>query len=185
VDILAILSGAGGVAWTVVFFVLALAIIVAVHEYGHYIVGRWSGIHAEVFSLGFGPVLFTRTDRRGTRWQIAALPLGGYVKFLGDSNAASGKDGAALQGLSESERRHTMHGAPLWARAATVAAGPLFNIVLTIAVYMGTITYTGIATDLPIVGKMPAMPFQGQTRSDHLCHRCKRSASGGICNLYH
>jgi regulator of sigma E protease len=162
-DILAILSGAGGVAWTVVFFVLALAIIVAVHEYGHYIVGRWSGIHAEVFSLGFGPVLFTRTDKRGTRWQIAALPLGGYVKFLGDANAASGKDADAISGLSAAERRHTMHGAPLWARAATVVAGPVFNIVLTVAVYIGMIGYTGIATDLPVVGKMPAMPFEGQS----------------------
>lgn len=162
-DILAVISGAGSAAWTLVFFVLSLAIIVAVHEYGHYIVGRWSGIHAEVFSLGFGPVLFSRVDSRGTRWQLAALPFGGYVKFLGDANAASGKDGAAMSGLSAAERRHTMHGAPLWARAATVLAGPVFNILLTIAVYMGTISYTGIATDLPVVGKMPAMPFQGET----------------------
>jgi regulator of sigma E protease len=61
----------------------------SVHEYGHYIVGRWCGIHAEVFSLGFGPVLASRTDRRGTRWQVAAIPFGGYVKFLGDADAAS------------------------------------------------------------------------------------------------
>ena len=68
---------------------IALSIIVTVHEYGHYIVGRWSGIKAEVFSLGFGPKLFSRVDKRGTRWQLAAIPLGGYVKFLGDANAAS------------------------------------------------------------------------------------------------
>jgi regulator of sigma E protease len=75
VDFLTTLLGMGGTAWTLVFFVIALSIIVFVHEYGHYIVGRWSGIHAEVFSLGFGPVLASRTDKRGTRWQIAADAL--------------------------------------------------------------------------------------------------------------
>ena len=79
----------GGLAWTVVAFIVALSIIVGVHEYGHYIVGRWSGIRAEVFSLGFGPRLLARRDRRGTLWQVAAIPLGGYVRFLGDADAAS------------------------------------------------------------------------------------------------
>ncbi|MGB0440049.1 MAG: site-2 protease family protein, partial [Paracoccaceae bacterium] len=74
----------GGLIWTLLAFVVALSIIVAVHEYGHYIVGRWSGIHAEVFSLGFGPVIWSRVDRRGTVWQVAVLPLGGYVRFRGD-----------------------------------------------------------------------------------------------------
>ena len=75
-------------AVTIVAFIVALSIIVAIHEYGHYIVGRWSGIHAEVFSLGFGPVIYARVDKRGTKWQIAAIPLGGYVRFKGDANAA-------------------------------------------------------------------------------------------------
>ena len=70
----------GSVIWTILAFVVALSVIVAIHEYGHYIVGRWSGIKADVFSLGFGPVLFSRVDRRGTRWQFARLPFGGYVK---------------------------------------------------------------------------------------------------------
>ena len=116
----------GSVALTLLAFVAALSIIVAIHEYGHYIVARWTGIHAEVFSLGFGPVLISTVDRRGTRWQIAALPLGGYVKFLGDTNAASGKDAAAVAAMEATERRRSMHGAPLWARAATVAAGQRF-----------------------------------------------------------
>ena len=122
-DNIGLLPSFGNGALTVIAFVAALSIIVAVHEYGHYIVGRWSGIHAEVFSLGFGPVIYSRVDRRGTKWQLAALPFGGFVKFLGDSNAASGKDGAAMQGLTAAQLRRTMHGAPLWARAATVAAG--------------------------------------------------------------
>ncbi|MES2143234.1 MAG: site-2 protease family protein, partial [Pseudomonadota bacterium] len=102
-----LLSGAGGLAMTVVIFIVALSIIIAVHEYGHYIVGRWTGIHAEVFSLGFGPVLASRTDRRGTKWQIAAIPLGGFVKFMGDADASSVQAGA-LDGFTAAERRRTM-----------------------------------------------------------------------------
>ena len=160
-DFNSVLIGAGSLAWTVVFFIIALSIIVAVHEYGHYIVARWSGIHAEVFSLGFGPVLFSRVDKRGTRWQVAALPLGGYVKFLGDKDASSVQEGALIANLSTEERRHTMHGAPLWARAATAAAGPFFNLLLALAVYIGMISYSGVATDLPVVGKLQSVPFQG------------------------
>lgn len=135
-------------------FIVALSVIIAVHEYGHYIVGRWSGIHAEVFSLGFGPVLLARTDRRGTRWQLAAIPLGGFVKFAGDANAASGKDGGAIATLTPDQRRRTMHGAPLWARTATVAAGPLFNFALSIAVFAAFFWVKGIATDVPVVAEV-------------------------------
>ena len=71
------------------YFVLLLTLLVFVHEYGHYWVGRRFGIHAEVFSIGFGPELIGWTDRNGTRWKISAVPLGGYVKFLGDSDATS------------------------------------------------------------------------------------------------
>jgi len=71
------------------YFVLVLTLLVFIHEFGHYWVGRRFGIHAEVFSIGFGPELFGWTDRNGTRWKIAAIPLGGYVKFLGDNDASS------------------------------------------------------------------------------------------------
>ena len=153
------LAAFGTALYTAAVFIIALSIIVTVHEYGHYIVGRWSGIKAEVFSLGFGPKLFSRVDKRGTRWQIAAFPLGGYVKFLGDANAASaGADTQAMAELSEEERRHTMHGAPLWARAATVAAGPVFNFILSIAVFAALLMWTGTAIDTPTVGKVAALP---------------------------
>ena len=148
----------GGLIYTIIAFVVALSIIVAVHEYGHYIVGRWSGIHAEVFSLGFGPVLYTRTDKRGTRWQIAALPFGGYVKFMGDADAASAKDGAAISALSPADRRRTMHGAPLWARAATVAAGPGFNFIFAILIFTGFFMLRGVATETPVVGALKPLP---------------------------
>jgi regulator of sigma E protease len=158
----AIAAALGGTAWTVVFFVLALSLIVFVHEYGHYIIGRWSGIHSEVFSIGFGPVLFSRTDKRGTRWQIAAIPFGGYVKFLGDADATSVQQ-ADVSGLSASERRHTMAGAPLWARAATVAAGPMFNFILTFALLVGLAMASGIPSEEPSVGSVRAFPFEGPT----------------------
>lgn len=156
----AIVAALGGTAWTVVFFVIALSVIVFVHEYGHYIVGRWSGIHAEVFSVGFGPALFSRTDRRGTKWQVAAIPFGGYVKFLGDADASSVQK-ADVSGLSVEERRHTMAGAPLWARAATVAAGPVFNFILTFFLLVGLALAVGIPREEPTVGNLRAFPFEG------------------------
>nr|WP_322868036.1 RIP metalloprotease RseP [Aquicoccus sp. G2-2]MEA1113040.1 RIP metalloprotease RseP [Aquicoccus sp. G2-2] len=141
-----------------VAFIVALSVIVAVHEYGHYIVARWSGIKAEVFSIGFGPVLWSRMDKRGTRWQIAALPFGGYVKFLGDSGAASGKDEAAMAEMATQERRHSMHGAPLWARAATAAAGPVFNFILSMLVFAGVILTQGETREPLTVGVLRPLP---------------------------
>lgn len=158
-DLVTLLPSFGNLLYTVAAFVIALSVIVTVHEYGHYIIGRWSGIHAEVFSVGFGPVLFSRVDRRGTRWQVAALPFGGYVKFLGDANAASaGADEETMAHLDAAQKRHTMHGAPLWARAATVAAGPVFNFILSIALFAGIFMTSGFATDTPSIGSTYALP---------------------------
>ncbi len=136
-DITTLLPQFGGFIWTIAAFVIALSVIVAIHEYGHYIVGRWCGIRADVFSLGFGPILYSRHDKHGTRWQIAALPFGGYVKFAGDANAASGKDENAMENVADDpvRLRETMHGAPLWARALTVAAGPVFNFAMSIIIF--------------------------------------------------
>ena len=162
-DILGLIPSFGNLAFTIAAFVVALSIIVAVHEYGHYIVGRWSGIHADVFSIGFGPVLASGTDKRGTVWQIAAIPLGGYVKFAGDSSAASSKDAEGMSQMSDAERRRTMHGAPLWARSATVAAGPMFNFIFAFFVFAGLLMYEGVAVDEPVVGEitpLPAQPFE-------------------------
>ncbi|HHW34542.1 MAG TPA: site-2 protease family protein, partial [Paracoccus solventivorans] len=147
----AVITQTGGLAWTIVAFVVALSIIVGVHEYGHYIVGRWCGIRAEVFSLGFGPRLVAWRDRRGTVWQIAAIPLGGYVRFLGDADVASAtRDGTVDPALA----RQTLGGAPLWARFATVAAGPVFNFILAALVFAGVITWQGLATERLEVGEI-------------------------------
>lgn len=158
-DIHSFFPSFGGFFLSAAAFVVALSIIVAVHEYGHYIVGRWSGIHAEVFSLGFGKSLWSRVDKRGTRWQISMLPFGGYVKFLGDANAASaGADDETMSALSAEERRHTMHGAPLWARAATVFAGPFFNFLLSIFIFSLFFMWSGAPADNPIIGSLKALP---------------------------
>ncbi len=145
----------GNFAFTIAAFVVALSVIVAIHEYGHYIVGRWCGIHADVFSLGFGPVLYSRTDKRGTEWQVAALPIGGFVKFMGDANAASvGSDGE----IDPADMRKTMLGAPLWARAATVAAGPIFNFILSIIIFGGIIMHDGRTADPLTFGQAQPLP---------------------------
>ncbi|MFU8897955.1 MAG: RIP metalloprotease RseP [Roseinatronobacter sp.] len=159
-DLIGLLPSFGNFFYTIAAFVVVLSIIVAVHEYGHYIVGRWSGIHADVFSIGFGPVLAKGTDKRGTVWQIAAFPLGGYVKFAGDSSAVSGKDGDGIAQMDAAQRRRTMHGAPLWARAITVAAGPIFNFIFAFFVFASVIMYQGVAVDEPVVGEITALPAQ-------------------------
>lgn len=165
-DITTVLTDLGAFAWTVGSFVIALGIIVAVHEYGHYIVGRWSGIGADVFSVGFGPVLTSFIDRRGTRWQLAAIPLGGFVKFKGDRDAASARAGT-LDGLTPAEARATMEGAPLWARAATVAAGPLANFILAFVIFAGIVLVGGLPQEKPVVGVVHPMPIaQGLEAGD-------------------
>ncbi len=163
-DISTLLPSFQSGVFTILAFIVALSVIVAIHEYGHYIVGRWSGIHADVFSLGFGPVIYSRYDKRGTKWQIAAIPMGGFVKFKGDADAASaGADGELISSLSEDELRSTMHGAPLWARAATVAAGPIFNFALSILIFTGVIFSQGVVGEKLIVGEVREMPFEGIT----------------------
>ena len=162
-DILTLLPQFGNIFMTLIAFVVALSVIVAVHEYGHYIVGRWSGIKAEVFSLGFGPVLFSRMDKHGTSWQLAALPFGGFVKFLGDADAASGKDAAAMADVAPERLRQTMHGAPLWARTATVAAGPIFNFILSIIVFTAIMMTQGKTADPLAVGALKPLPVVGVT----------------------
>lgn len=150
-----IIAHFGGTIWTLASFFVALAVIVTVHEYGHYYIGRISGIRAEVFSVGFGPRLFSRRDRRGTVWQIAAVPLGGYVRFLGDSNAASAGTG---QQVDQALRRQTLSGAPLWARFATLLAGPVFNFILSILIFAGFALFQGLPTPEVKVGEIAQAP---------------------------
>jgi len=161
-DITTLIPTFGGLIWTLAAFVVALSVIVAVHEYGHYIVGKWTGIKAEVFSIGFGPVLLSRTDKHGTKWQFAALPFGGYVKFMGDASAVSDKASDDYDTLSQDQKRHTMHGAPLYARALTVAAGPVFNFILSIIVFAGISMVQGTAKEPVEIAALKPLPAQMQ-----------------------
>jgi regulator of sigma E protease len=161
-DAIASIPLIGGFLSTVLPFVVVLGIVVAVHEFGHYIVARWCGIRSEVFSIGFGPVLWSRRDRQGTLWQVAALPLGGYVRFLGDSDGSSRADSKALDRLTPDQRAHSFHGASVWRRMLTVLAGPAFNFLLTIVVFAGVALWQGIATERPTIGEIAELPGVAQ-----------------------
>jgi regulator of sigma E protease len=119
---------------TVLPFLIVLTVVVFVHEMGHYLVGRWCGIGVKAFSVGFGPELIGFNDRRGTRWKLSAIPLGGYVKFAGDEGVTSSTS-SPTEAMSAEERAVAFHTQPVWKRAATVFAGPAFNILLTIAIF--------------------------------------------------
>ena len=147
-------SSAGNILSALPPFLLVLTIVVFFHELGHYLVGRWCGIKAEVFSVGFGPELIGRTDRHGTRWKLSLIPLGGYVKFLGDENAASQPTGSGVSGLSEAERAASFPAASLWRRAATVAAGPVANFILAIAIFAVMFSINGRMIADPVVARV-------------------------------
>ena len=148
---------------TVMAFILCLSIIVFVHEFGHYYIGKLSGIHAEVFSIGFGPVLLSYNDKNGTKWQISAFPLGGFVKFLGDKNLASAQE-IDLKSVTKDAiyRRSTMQGAPLWARFMTVAAGPLFNFLFSGIIFFAVYINQGVIKFPLTVEKVFESPYQKQ-----------------------
>jgi regulator of sigma E protease len=140
---------------------VVLTIVVFVHEMGHFLVARWCGIKVDTFSIGFGRELFGFYDRRGTRWRVSAIPLGGYVKFAGDENVASVPDAEALDAVPEEKRKGLFHFAPLWRRAAIVAAGPFANFVLAIAIFAVLFSVIGRPVSLPVVDSIvPDSPAQ-------------------------
>src|SRR6185312_2606764 len=125
----------GGVVGYVVPFLFVLTIVVFFHELGHFLIARVCGIRVLVFSIGFGPEIAGFNDRYGTRWKISAVPLGGYVKFFGNDNAASVPDQSAAARMTDAERKDSFMFQPVGSRAAVVAAGPIANFVLAIAIF--------------------------------------------------
>jgi regulator of sigma E protease len=132
-------------------YILILSLLVFIHELGHYLAGRWSGIRILAFSVGFGPELVGYTDRHGTRWKISAIPLGGYVRFFGDADVVSRPDGSISDTLTAEELAQTLNGAKLWKRAVTVAAGPLANFLLAIVIFAGMFATMGKPVSDPVV----------------------------------
>lgn len=137
-DIVSSIAGtAGSYLTTLVSFLAVLTIVVFIHEFGHFWVGRRCGVGVTAFSVGFGPELVGFTDRHGTRWKISAVPLGGYVKFVGDVNAASAPDQEALAHMTAEERAISFPYKSIPARSAIVAAGPIANFILAIVIFAG------------------------------------------------
>ena len=152
-------AAAAWVGWYILPFVFVMTAIVFFHELGHYLVGRWCGVKIDAFSLGFGPELYSRVDKHGTRWRLAAIPVGGYVKFHGDANAASAPDTTAWRRWRREERALTLAGQPLANRAAIVAAGPLANFVLAVAIFAALFVVFGRAEQTPRIGAVePGSP---------------------------
>ncbi len=131
---------------------MVIGILVFVHEMGHYLVGRLFGIRADAFSIGFGRELFGWTDRRGTRWKVGALPLGGYVKFAGDADAASRP--ADVPEATPEERAGMFQFRPLWQRALVILAGPLTNFAFAILIFTGFFVVYGQSVTPPVVDRV-------------------------------
>ncbi len=135
-------------------FVAVLSVIVFVHEMGHYWVARWSGIAIHTFSVGFGPELVGRTDRLGTRWRLSLVPLGGYVRFVGDMNAASVPDPDAIKDIDPALRGRLFSQKSVWKRIAVVVAGPLANVLFTFIVLYGLLLGYGRYVVDPVIDQV-------------------------------
>lgn len=137
-------------------FLFVLTIVVFVHELGHFLVGRWCGVDVTTFSIGFGRELFGFTDRHGTRWRFALIPLGGYVKFSGDADASSATDHESMAGMTREQRERSFPAQSVAERSAIVAAGPIANFLLAIAIFAGTAFIFGKPVLAPRVDQVVA-----------------------------
>lgn len=142
-----------GFLMTLLYFIVAIGPLIFVHELGHYLVGRWFGIKAEVFSIGFGRELAGWSDRRGTRWKLCLFPLGGYVRFAGDMGVASEPDPEFLKRPAE-ERAQCFQSKPLWQRALVVVAGPVTNLLAAVLIYIGLFAVYGELRMPPVVAEV-------------------------------
>ncbi len=133
-----------------------LTVIVFVHEMGHYLVARWNGVAIHTFSIGFGPELVGFNDRRGTRWRLSAIPLGGYVRFVGDMNAASMPDPEAAAAYPPEMQASLYVNKNVWQRIAVVAAGPLANVLFTFLILYALLLGYGRYTVPPVIGEVVA-----------------------------
>ena len=137
-------------------FLFVLTVVIFVHEMGHFLVARWCGVTVKTFSIGFGKEIFGFFDRYGTRWRLAWIPLGGYVKFMDDENGASVPSREALQRMTPAEREGAFQTKPLASRAAIVAAGPIANFILAILIFAVTFTFIGVNVTAPRVDELVA-----------------------------
>lgn len=144
-----------GILWSLLFFLLAIAPLIFIHEMGHYLVGRWCGVKADVFSIGFGKPVAGWTDRRGTRWQIGWMPLGGYVRFAGDMSPVSQASDEWLK-FPAAERNQTFQSKTVWQRALIVLAGPLTNFLFAFVVMAVLFATYGEPRTPPVISAVEA-----------------------------
>ncbi len=142
-----------GIVLTLASFALVIALLVFIHEFGHYWVGRLFGVKADVFSIGFGREIYGRTDSRGTRWKLAWMPIGGYVKFAGDMNPASTSNLEWLA-LPAEERAKTFQAKKLWQKALIVLAGPAANFLFAILVFAAFFAAYGVPQTPPVISRI-------------------------------
>ena len=144
----------GTVTGYILPFLFVLTIVVFFHELGHFLVARWCGVRVVAFSVGFGPELFGRYDKHGTRWKLSVIPLGGYVKFAGDENEASVPDADALSKMSDQERSEAFQTKSVGRRAAIVAAGPIANFILAVVIFAVLFSFMGRSEISPRVDQV-------------------------------
>ena len=135
-------------------FVVVLSVLVFVHEFGHYWVARRCCVRIDAFSIGFGPEIAGWTDRAGTRWRIALVPMGGFVKMFGDADASSRPDSEAAARMDEDDRKVSFMHKKLWQKALVVGAGPAANFLFAILVMSALFATVGQPFTPPVVGKI-------------------------------
>jgi len=137
-------------------FLVVLTVIVFVHEMGHYLVARWNGVAIQTFSIGFGPELLGFSDRRGTRWRLSLIPLGGYVRFVGDMNASSMPDNEAIAAADPDLAPRLFVNKNVWQRISVLAAGPAANVLFTFLVLYALLLGYGRYSTQPVIGDVVA-----------------------------
>ena len=165
-------------------FIAAIGPLVFIHEMGHYLVARWFGVGAETFSIGFGREVAGWTDKRGTRWKVGWLPLGGFVKFVGDMTPAS--EGVDVADIAPRDRSRAFHLKPVWQRFLIVLAGPMANFLLAIAIISALFALDGVPrTSNAVVAVQPgsAAAAAGIAPGDRIVSLANRS-TGSFEDLF-
>ena len=154
-----------GISFTLINFIIALSVVVFVHELGHFLVARWNNVRCDSFSIGFGPELIGFTDRHGTRWKFSLIPLGGYVKMFGEADTANPgakddakdvdeEDNGVGREMTPAEKAVSFKYKTLGQRSAIVFAGPAVNFIFAIAVFFIMFMSVGRPVTEPIIGNV-------------------------------
>jgi regulator of sigma E protease len=148
------LGGISGILSVALPFLFVLTVVVFIHELGHFLVARWCGVKVQAFSIGFGREIYGFYDKHGTRWKLSWIPLGGYVRFMDDENAASAPSKEIFERMTPEERAMSFQGKSLAQKSAIVAAGPIANFLLSIVLFAGIFTFAGVLITVPRIDEV-------------------------------